>query len=43
MSTCGEASDALSTTCIIMRKDEALLIDKNINSYKTSGFPADIS
>ena len=48
-------ADALSTACIIMGKDEALsmvenisgaealLIDKNMNSYKTSGFPSDIS
>jgi thiamine biosynthesis lipoprotein len=48
-------ADALSTACIIMGKDEALslvekisgaealLIDKNMNSFKTSGFPADVS
>jgi thiamine biosynthesis lipoprotein len=48
-------ADALSTACIIMGKDEALsliekisvaealLIDKNLNGYHTSGFPADVS
>ena len=48
-------ADALSTACIIMGKDEALslvesisgaealLIDKNLNSYRTSGFPVDVS
>jgi len=48
-------ADALSTAFIIMGKDEALslvekisgaealLIDKNMNSFKTSGFPADVS
>ncbi|MDD4873634.1 MAG: FAD:protein FMN transferase [Dehalococcoidales bacterium] len=47
-------ADALSTACIIMGKDEALsmveklpgvealLIDKNMNSFKTSGFPKSI-
>jgi thiamine biosynthesis lipoprotein len=48
-------ADALSTACIIMGKDEALsmiekmsgtealLIDKNMNCYRTSGFPSDVS
>jgi thiamine biosynthesis lipoprotein len=48
-------ADALSTACIIMGKDESLsmiekipgaevlLIDKNMNSYRSSGFPADVS
>jgi FAD:protein FMN transferase len=48
-------ADALSTACIIMEKDEALslvesisgaealLIDKNMNSYKTSGFPESVN
>lgn len=48
-------ADALSTACIIMGKNdalsmienlpgtEALLVDKNMNCYRSSGFPADIS
>lgn len=44
-------ADALATACMVMGKDEALafmenlpgtealLIDKNLNSYRTSGFP----
>jgi FAD:protein FMN transferase len=48
-------ADALSTACIIMGKNksfsmieglsgvEALLIDKNMNVYKTSGFPENTS
>jgi FAD:protein FMN transferase len=48
-------ADALSTACIIMGKSdalslieslpgtEALLVDKNMNCYRSSGFPADIS
>ena len=48
-------ADALSTACIIMGKNdalslieslpdtEALLVDKNMNCYRSSGFPADVS
>jgi thiamine biosynthesis lipoprotein len=48
-------ADALSTACIIMGKNdalslieslpdaEALLVDKDMNCYRSSGFPADIS
>ncbi|MDD4924614.1 MAG: FAD:protein FMN transferase [Dehalococcoidales bacterium] len=48
-------ADALSTACIVMGKNdalsmienlpgtEALLVDKNMNCYRSSGFPVDIS
>jgi thiamine biosynthesis lipoprotein len=48
-------ADALSTACIIMGKDdalsmigrvsgaEAMLVDKNMNTYRTSGFPVAIA
>lgn len=48
-------ADALSTACIIMGKDEALsmvekmdgvealLIDKNMNSFRTTGFPESVA
>ncbi|HEX78744.1 MAG TPA: FAD:protein FMN transferase [Dehalococcoidia bacterium] len=47
------SADALATACMVMGKDEALalienlpdtealIIDKNLNSYRTSGFPTE--